>query len=631
MNVASEKWESDRPCEPGGSVRGRWRLVMSRTVPVIVDLVIMALAYAAAYVLRFNFDVPAVYVREGVCAFVVVVALQFGALLAFGCYRLLWRFIGVCDVPRFLYAIASSAAVLVLLRLLLPSFRDVRPPLSIALINSGFVLGGLLLARVVWRSLHENGQRNGVVGNTPRRTLLVGAGETGNTVVRELRNRGAAGMEVVGFLDDDPAKLGTFIQGVAVRGGIRDLPQVVRDLHVQEVIVTMVRVPRDVVRQVVHVCEAIGLPVRIAPGYFEILDGTFSVSQLREVDIADLLGRAEVDFGGEAELARFVGGRTVLITGAGGTIGAELTRQVARLGPATLVLVERSENALYEIDRVLRGMSVGPRVVPVVADIGDAVRMRAVLAAHRPQIVLHAAAHKHVPLLETNVAEAVRNNVLGTRSLGELAAEAGVGVFVQLSTDKAVNPASIMGATKRLAEQVLQDLNTPGGTRFAAVRFGNVLGASGSVVPLFREQIRRGGPVTVTHPDMRRYFLTVPEAARLVLQAAAMAAGGEIFILDMGEPVRIVELAEEMIRLSGLRPYEDIPVLFIGSRPGEKLFEELCTDEEHADKTRHARIFVGKIPALPHEKIAARLRGLQDLCLQGAPEDRVRTELMRDG
>ena len=600
-----------------------------RTAPFLADLVVMGLTYVSAYVLRFNFDVPLHHRIEGLYSFVIVAALQFAALLAFGCYRLHWRYISICDVPRFLYAIGTSTAVLVLLRLLLPDVRMVRPPLSITLINSVFVLGGLLLVRVLWRSLHESGARGGAGRNAPRRTLLVGAGNAGNTVARELRAHSAAGIEVVGFLDDDPAKQGTYIQGIPVRGGITDLPQVAQALRAQEVIVTMVRVPREVVRQVVHACEASGLPVRIAPGYFEILAGTFTVSQLREVDIADLLGRAEVDFGGEAELARFVGGQRVLITGAGGTIGSELARQVARMGPASLVLVERSENALYEIDRLLRGQPNAQAVVPVVADIGDAVRMRIVLETHRPQIVLHAAAHKHVPMLESNVAEAVRNNVLATRTLGELAVAAGVSVFVQLSTDKAVNPASIMGATKRVAEMALQDLNAAGRTRFAAVRFGNVLGASGSVVPLFREQIRKGGPVTVTHPDMQRYFMTVPEAARLVLRAAAMAAGGEIFILDMGEPVRIVELAEEMIRLSGLRPYEDIPVQFIGSRPGEKLFEELSTDAEHADRTRHARIFVGRIPTSPHAVVTARLRVLQELCTQASSDDSLRTELLR--
>ena len=614
--------------ETDGTAPGR---LLLRAAPLFVDAAIMALAYAAAYVLRFNFNVPPEHVRGGVCAFVTVAALQFAALLAFGCYRLLWRFISICDVPRFLYAIGASTAVLVCLRLRLPDAWVLRPPLSIALINSGFVVGGLLLARVAWRGLREGGARTGTGGGAPQRTLLIGAGNTGNTVARELRQRRDSAMDVIGFLDDDPAKQGTFVQGIPVRGRIADLARVAREQRVQMAIVAMMQAPRDMVRRVVGVCEAIGVPVRIAPGYYEILDGTLRVSQLREVDIADLLGRAEVDFGGAADLARFVGGRRVLITGAGGSIGAELARQVARLGPEALILVERNENALYEIDRLLRGMPGGQAAVAVVADIGDATRMRAVLAAHRPQIVLHAAAHKHVPLLESNVAEAVRNNVLATRTLGELAAAAGVEVFVQLSTDKVVNPSSIMGATKRLAELALQDLNrAAGGTRFAAVRFGNVLGASGSVVPLFREQIRRGGPVTVTHPDMRRYFMTIPEAARLVLQAATLTTGGEIFILDMGEPVRIVDLAEEMIRLSGLHPYEDVPIQFIGPRPGEKFFEELCTDAEHAEKTRHARIFVWKTSAVANGAVAERLRALRELCAQEAADERLRQELMRE-
>jgi FlaA1/EpsC-like NDP-sugar epimerase len=603
-----------------------WDVRLARVAPLAADAAVMALAFTAAYLLRFNFDVPAQHVREGRVAFACVAALQFALLFAFGCYRVLWRYISVCDVPRFLYAVGTSAAVLLAMRFLLPEVRHVRPPISITLINSVFLLGGMLLARVAWRGLHEGAGRS-ATGEAPRRTLLVGAGNAGNTVVRELRQRGGAAVEVVGFLDDDPAKQGTFIQGVPVRGTIANLPRLAQELQAQEVIVAMVRVPREVVRQVVHTCERIGLPVRIAPAYYEILDGTFTVSQLREVDIADLLGRDEVELGGEAGLAHFFGGQRVMVTGAGGSIGAELARQVLRLGPAALVLVERSENALYEIDRVLRRSGGGAAVTPVVADIGDAVRMRAVLAAHRPQIVLHAAAHKHVPMLEGNAAEAVRNNVLATRTLGELAVAAGVGVFVQLSTDKAVNPVSVMGCTKRLAELALQDLNADNGTRFAAVRFGNVLGASGSVVPLFREQIRAGGPVTVTHPDMRRYFMTIPEAARLVLHTAAMATGGEIFILDMGEPVRIVELAEEMIRLSGLRPHEDVPIVFSGRRPGEKLFEELSTDAEHAAKTRHPRIYIGKIAGRGREETRVLLSRMRALCDTTASDTEVRAAL----
>lgn len=605
------------------------RRLLETVLPFLGDLLVMALAYVTAYALRFNFTVPPERVQEGLRAFPVVLALQFGALLLFSCYRLVWRFISACDVPRFIYAICSSTAGLVALRFLLSDVRVVRPPLGIAMINSGFVLGGLLLVRVLWRLGGPGASHAPSAKAALRRVLVIGAGDAGNTVARELRQHRDSGFEVVGFLDDNPAKQRSCIQGLPVLGTLADLTQVITEWHVQEVIVAMVQPPRDVVRQVVRTCEAAGVPVQIVPGYFEILDGSVRVSRLREVDIADLLGRAEVDLGGNAELARFVAGRSVLITGAGGSIGSELARQTARLGPQALVLVERSEHALYEIDRALREAGKGALLQPVVADVGDASRMRAILEKHRPHIVLHAAAHKQVPMMESNVGEAVRNNALATRSLGELAAQCGVGVFVLLSTDKAVNPTSVMGATKRLAEMALQDLNGAGGTRFAAVRFGNVLGSTGSVVPLFREQIRRGGPVTVTHPDMLRYFMTIPEAVRLVMHTAAMAVGGEIFILDMGTPVRIVELAEEMIRLSGFKPYEDIPILFTGIRPGEKLFEELSTDAECAVKTRHPRIFIGKIPVQPRAEVAARLAALNALCAQCASDETIRASLMR--
>ncbi len=598
-----------------------------------IDLLVMVVAFLGAHALRFNFQRPPDGWHHVAVYFVTVALLQFAALHVAGCYRLVWRFIAAYDVPRFVAASFLSTTAMVLLRFLLPEWRQVRPPFSIALLNGALFLSGALLIRLLWRILREGSASTGVPGTASlrsgaRRVLLIGAGSAGNTVARELRQHRTNGVVVLGFLDDDPAKQGTIIQGVPVCGKVADLRDRIATLRVQEVLVTMSPAPREVIREIVHTCEACGIAIRIAPGYFEILDGTLSVSRLREIEIADLLGREEVDLASDADLARFVTGRRVMVTGAGGSIGSELARQVARLGPESLVLVDRCEEALYEIDRALREAGKGEILRPVVADIGDGVRIGATLARYRPQILLHAAAHKHVPMMESNEAEAVRNNVLATRELGEQAIRAGVEVFVQLSTDKAVNPSSIMGATKRLAEFVLQDLNSQGRTRFAAVRFGNVLGASGSVVPLFRDQIRAGGPVTVTHPDMRRYFMTTPEAARLVLQAAAIAAGGEIFILDMGEPMRIVELAEEMIRLSGLRPYEDIPIIFTGTRPGEKLFEELSTDAERADRTRHPRIFIGKIAAPAPSQVAGMLDRLRTLCEQGAPDAQVRQALV---
>lgn len=600
----------------------RW----ARLPPALADAAVMALAYAAAYALRFNFNVPPRLRPQAARAFLVTLLLQFGALTAWGCRRVTWRYITASDVPRFIAAMATSTLAAVALRFALPQVSWVRPPLSIALLNGMLATGGLLLARVLWRLTLEE-RRAGRTDAAPRRVLLIGAGHVGNAVARELRQHPGGGCEIVGFLDDNAAKHGTVIQGVPVRGGIELLGEALRAWDINEVIVAITGAPREKMRRILRACEARGVKLRVAPGYHEILDGSVSVSRLREVDIADLLGRPEIALGDEAALARFVGGRRVMITGAGGSIGSELARQVLRGGPSELLLVERCENALFQIDRELRETSRGELLRGHVADVADEDRMRAILAARRPEIVLHAAAHKHVPLMEDNVCEAIANNVLATRRLGELARDAGVETFVLLSTDKAVRPASVMGATKRAAELALQTLNRPGSTRFAAVRFGNVLGASGSVVTIFREQIRRGGPVTVTHPDMRRYFMTIPEAVHLVLQAAAMAENGEIFILDMGEAVRIVELAEEMIRLSGLQPYHDVPIVYTGPRPGEKLFEELSTAEEAAVKTRHPRIFIGRIAGRPAAEIDALLARLAAAAAAG-DERRAREELM---
>jgi FlaA1/EpsC-like NDP-sugar epimerase len=354
----------------------------------------------------------------------------------------------------------------------------------------------------------------------------------------------------------------------------------------------------------VELCESTGVRTRIIPGLYEILGGRLSVSQVRPVEIDDLLGREPVtlDLG---ELRHLLGGKTVVVTGAGGSIGSELVRQIARFSPLRVILVERSEFALYQIEEEMHRIRPALMLVPAMADVGDAVRMRELFRAYRPEVVLHAAAHKHVPLMEVNAGEAVKNNILGTLTVAEIAGEFGAETFILISTDKAVNPTSIMGTTKRVAELVIQMLDRRFLTHFVAVRFGNVLGSTGSVIPRFREQIARGGPVTVTHPEMRRYFMTIPEAAQLVLQAGALGSGGEIFILDMGKPVKIVDVARDMIRLSGLRPDEDIEVHFTGVRPGEKLFEELSTTEDLVEKTRHPKIFIGKIPKIDPEAVRA--------------------------
>ena len=596
---------------------------------MLVDTAVMLVAYCSAFLLRFDFGTPRWGWTVVMYSFVVVWLVQMAALFVFGCYKLLWRYVSASDAPRFVAAVGASTVVLLVLRLLFPveAWSNIRPPYSITFFNAFLLTGGLLSVRLIWRLVVEGdlfvaAPRAGKI----RKLLFVGAGSAGNMAARELRRKNAGDIRVVGFVDDDPSKRDAKIQGYPVLGTVGDLPQVVRRHDVDEVVIAIAQASREVIRRIVMLCETTKARVRIIPGYFELVEGSMTASKIRNVEVTDLLGREETHSDSQAVISLF-GQKRVLITGAGGSIGSELVRQILRTGPERLVLVERSENALYEIDREIRTHGMNTVVTSLLGDTADRVRMTEIMGQVKPHIVLHAAAYKHVPMSERNPVEAIKNNVLATRALGELAVEHGVERFVLISTDKAVNPVSVMGSTKRLAETVLQDLNTQKRTRFSAVRFGNVLDSSGSVVPLFREQIKNGEPLTVTHPDMRRYFMTLSEAVSLVLQAAALAQGGEIFVLDMGEPVRILDLAKEMIVLSGLRPYEDIPIQFTGIRPGEKLFEELDVSERSAYRTGHARIFVSKISvsdALPAQRILSECKAI---CQAGTSPETARERI----
>ena len=384
-------------------------------------------------------------------------------------------------------------------------------------------------------------------------------------------------------------------------------------------LITIANAPGHKIRRITELCRDAGLDTKIIPGIYEIVGNKVNLSRIREVAIEDLLGREPVHLD-EATIGATIRSRIVLITGAGGSIGSELCRQICRFGPERLVLVERFENALFDIHRELTAAFPQVPIEPRVADVCDVPRMAQVFEASKPGIVFHAAAHKHVPMMEWNPGEAVKNNIGGTRVVADLADRFGVERFVLVSTDKAVNPSSVMGATKRVAEIYIQALSQRSSTRFVTVRFGNVLGSAGSVIPIFREQIARGGPVTVTHPDMQRYFMTIPEASQLVLQAGAMGAGGEIYILDMGDPVRIVDLARDLITLSGLRPMDDIEIRFSGVRPGEKLVEELSTNAEHADKTKHPKVFIGRIKPHDWDVVAKGVGSLHDLAKTGDAE-----------
>ncbi|HEX8160352.1 MAG TPA: nucleoside-diphosphate sugar epimerase/dehydratase [Pyrinomonadaceae bacterium] len=601
------------------------RKLHTKRYQLAVDVAALASAFALAYLLRFDFHVPPDELQREMIQLPYVVLVQLLALLMAGVYTFIWRYIGLAEVKSFFVAAWWSSVTLLGLRLGLPESMEAwRVPLSVILMDAAFAFGGVLAARVLRRVVYERREKRREDaqpgGGHKQRVLLIGAGRAGMLAAREIKSRDDLRLSIQGFVDDELNKQGSLIQGVRVLGGTDDLPRLVKDLDIDHVIVTVVRASRENFRRILDICERIPVRVRVIPGLHDILQGRVTFTRIRDVQIEDLLGREPVQLE-EAEVRSFLACKTVMVTGAGGSIGSELARQVARFHPARLLLVERAEFALFEIDRELRAAYPALDVVALVGDVGDRGRMASIFDAHRPQVVLHAAAHKHVPMMESNPAEAVKNNTLATRALGEIAGDFGVEVFVLISTDKAVRPTSVMGASKRVAELVIQDLDRRFDTRYVAVRFGNVIGSTGSVIPIFREQIRKGGPVTVTHRDMVRYFMTIPEAAQLVLQAGTMGKGGEIFILDMGAPVRILDLAKDTITLSGLKPYEDINIVFTEIRAGEKLFEELNTADEHAAKTYHPKIFIGKIAPYTEEEVRRGLEQLAALSADGRAEE----------
>jgi FlaA1/EpsC-like NDP-sugar epimerase len=597
------------------------RYLPTQRIQILLDLLVFIGAFVLSYLLRFEFNVPAREMQNELSQILYVVFIQIVALIAVGSYKFIWRYIGMTELKVFGEAALIAVVPLILLRSVLPqSLQFLGVPTSIVIMDTCFAFGGALLLRVVWRALYErNGWKKTRRKESKRPILLIGAGQAGMLVVRELRAQADTDLEIEGFIDDEPRKQGTRIHGIDVLGTTKDIPRLVRELKIDHVVITIAKGAREEIRRIIKTCEQVPVHVRIMPALYEIIQGKADVSNFREIQIEDLLGRDSVQLD-EGVIGHFLTGKRIMVTGAGGSIGAELVRQIARYHPARLLLVERAEFSLFSIHREMEGHNghFPSAVVPLLADINDHQRMRAIFEDYRPQVVLHAAAHKHVPMLEANPTEAIRNNVLATNQIGELAGECGVEAFVLISTDKAVNPISVMGASKRVAELVVQNLNQRfEKTRYLAVRFGNVIGSAGSVIPIFQEQIRKGGPVTVTDKKMERYFMTIPEAAQLVLQAGSMGRGGEIFILRMGLPVRIYDLARDMIIRSGLRPDDDIEIKLTGVRPGEKLFEELESSTERYDQTRHPKILIGKIPAYPREKVSDALERLDGLVDQG--------------
>src|SRR6266404_5904769 len=593
-------------------------------IQAFLDLSVLLAAFIAAYLLRFDFKIPPEELRNFATQMPLVVGLQFVTLTISGARSSIWRYTDLAHVRSFVYAALGSLLVIALLRLGLPKPHQAwRVPLSVNFIDVLLAFGGTYAMRVMRRAEYEykqkrvqlkklNGKRNGK-SKSKRSVLLIGAGRAGSLAAKEIEARRDLDLEIKGFVDDDRTKLGrSVIQGRRVLGTTQDLPRLVHTHGINHVVITIAHASRHQIHRIVQICESIPVKVRIIPELYEIIEGRVEISRIRDVEIEDLLGREPVQLDTES-ISRELEGKTVMVTGAGGSIGSELARQVLRFAPAHLLLVERAEFALFDIDSELRAGSPTQSIVPLVADVGDESRMRAIFKQYRPQVVIHSAAHKHVPLMETNATEAVENNVLNTRLMAGLAGESRTEVFVLISTDKAVRPTSIMGATKRAAELIVQDLNPQYDTRFVAVRFGNVIGSAGSVIPIFREQIRNGGPVTITDKRMKRYFMTIPESAQLVLQASVIGKGGEVFILHMGEPVLIMDLAETLITLSGLKPHEDIQIVETGMRPGEKLYEELHFETEETVATSHPKIFINRLAIPEPETVQTALKVLARL------------------
>jgi len=569
-----------------------------RTLSAFVhDLFVAGLAWCVAYLLRFNFELPPDFAREMWRTLIWVVPLQGAVFWGFGLYRGLWRYASVADLRRILVAVVTAAAlvpvVLWMFRVhaVVPRSVLVTSPLLLLL-----MMGGSRFAYRMWKE--QGPYRSLKLQGTA--VLVLGAGDAAVGLSKELAR--SREWRLVGFLDDNPEMHGLMLNGIKVLGELNALKHWAERLDVSQAIVAMPNASHQQRKRAIDICSDAGVKVLTVPSFDDLMSGRVAISQLRAVELDDLLGRDPVQLD-DAGLHQLLTGNTVMVTGAGGSIGSELCRQIARFQPERLMLYEQSEFALYLIEQELRSTRPDLACEFLIGDVRDAKRLDEVMARYRPAVVFHAAAYKHVPLMEQrNSWQAVRNNVHGTYCVARAAQAHGAAKFVLISTDKAVNPTNVMGATKRLAEIVCQGLQRPlgspgGATRFVMVRFGNVLGSNGSVIPKFREQIARGGPVTVTHPEITRYFMSIPEAAQLVLQAGLMGKGGEIFVLDMGEPVKIADLARELIRLSGLSE-EDIRIEYTGLRPGEKLYEELLADSEHTLPTQHPKLRIAQSRAV---------------------------------
>jgi FlaA1/EpsC-like NDP-sugar epimerase len=578
------------------------KFVRKRTLALMgSDAILFIFALYVSYLLRFEGVIPKSELPQFFYSLPLFVGINLLTYYFFQIYRFTWSYVGLYELLK-IFKVQTLCSLLISTIILFltyeKSFRGF--PRSVFLIDyalSLIMIGGFRISKRVY--LHS--RKYSLKGQ--KRALIIGAGNTGEQIVRDMRRTKDSPYLPVAFVDDDPAKKKVIIHGIKVVGTREDIPKIVTDLEIELAVITMPSVPSKEIRDIVSYLHKAGISeIRIIPGTKEIMSRNISILDIKRIDLEDLLSREPIDIE-YSQVNKSLKGKRILITGAGGSIGAELGRQIAQFDPELLALLDFDETELFHISQELRENHSGVKVFPVLGDILNKEKVATVFREITPQLVFHAAAYKHVPVIEDFPEEGIRVNILGTKILGELSQDYGVEKFIFISTDKAVNPTSVMGASKRVAEMVVTDLNHQDKTQFVAVRFGNVLGSRGSVIPIFQEQIKKGGPVTVTHPEMKRYFMTIPEAVLLVLQASSIGKGGEVLVLDMGEQVKIYDVACELIRLSGLEPHKDIPIIFTGIRPGEKLFEEVLTAEEGVEATVHRKIFKAKIKRSSSEEI----------------------------
>ena len=584
---------------------------------VVLDLLIVSVTGFLALYVRYDFRFSKMdmqYVSAELKYLPVNLVLTIILFVLFRLYRSVWSFASSTELLN----VISACTVSIVLQGIILAVIRVRMPISFYLIKYFLLIMGVGALRFTYRILRMFQERRpGFKEDARRNTMVVGGGEAGAMVIKEFQNSRYLDQKVCCVVDDNESKQGKYLRGVKIMGTRNDIGFLARELNVDEIIVALPSVPQSEVREILQICQETGCKLRVLPGIYQMINGEVSVSRLRKVEIEDLLGRAPIKLQVESVMG-YVAGKTILVTGGGGSIGSELCRQIAAHDPRQLIIVDIYENNAYDIQQELRRRYPKLNLVVLIASVRNVHRINSIFETYRPEIVYHAAAHKHVPLMEDSPNEAIKNNVFGTYTTAQAADRYGVQRFVLISTDKAVNPTNIMGASKRLCEMIIQMMNHRSRTDFVAVRFGNVLGSNGSVIPLFKKQIEQGGPVTVTHPDIIRYFMTIPEAVSLVLQAGALAKGGEIFVLDMGEPVKILDLAENLIRLSGYKPFEEIQIEFTGLRPGEKLYEELLMSEEGLKETENKLIHIGKPIEFDDEKFLQELEELRELAEEDA-------------